>query len=246
MKRFIHIVGLLLVLCVAAVFFMRYTDSERPNNGPSGRVQTSDEFQADNSHMSAPPLSRPSSSALSTNSPSKDILLVNAENPLPKDYRPKNLVNLYDKKHKHFQLAKADIEVCEAVYQAMDAMFTAAQKDGVRGFIITSGYRSREEQKEIFSTSADGFAANPGESEHETGLAFDVTSYGNENFELTPQFEWLSKHCAEYGFIIRYPKDKEDMTGVPFEPWHYRYVGTPHSKEIMDKGIALEEYLEPQ
>ncbi|RYD01409.1 hypothetical protein N752_30920 [Desulforamulus aquiferis] len=63
---------------------------------------------------------------------------------------------------------------------------------------------------------------------------------------MTPQFEWLAKHCAEYGFIIRYPKGKEDVTGVPFEPWHYRYVGTPHAKEIMDKGITLEEYLEQQ
>ncbi|HBC92320.1 MAG TPA: hypothetical protein DCZ10_05300 [Pelotomaculum sp.] len=216
MKRFIHIVGLLLVLCVAAVFFMRYADPERD------------------------------SSASFTNSPSEELLLVNADNPLPQDYRHENLINLYDQKNKHFQLAKADIEVCEAVYQAMDAMFAAAQKDGVKGFIITSGYRSREEQKEVFSTSADGISAKPGESEHETGLAFDVTAYGNENFELTPQFQWLSKHCAEYGFIIRYPKDKEDVTGVPFEPWHYRYVGTPHAKEIMDEGITLEEYLERQ
>jgi D-alanyl-D-alanine carboxypeptidase len=147
-----------------------------------------------------------------------DILLVNAENPLPEDYRPKNLVNLYDQKHKHFQLAKADIEVCETVYQAMGAMFAAAQKDGVKGFIITSGYRTREEQKEIFSDTLDGTAAKPGESEHETGLAFDVTAMGDENFELTPQFEWLSKHCAEYGFIIRYPKGMEDVTGYPYEP----------------------------
>lgn len=244
MKRFIHIMGLLLVLCVAAVSFMRYADPERDNNSPSDRVQASDEFLAGNPHEDAPPLSKPSTSASSTNSPSGDILLVNAENPLPKDYRPKNLVKLYDQKHKYFQLAEADIEICEAVYQAMDAMFAAAMKDGVDGFIITSGYRSFGKQTEVLANSPDGIAAQPGTSEHETGLAFDVTAYGNENFELTSQFEWLSKHCGEYGFILRYPKGKEDITGYPYEPWHYRYIGTPYAKEIMDKGITLEQYLE--
>jgi D-alanyl-D-alanine carboxypeptidase len=197
-----------------------------------------------NPNERALPASKPSTNAPHTSKPSEDILFVTAENPLPKDFRPENLVNLYDQKYRHFQLAKADIEVCETVFEAMDAMFAAAQKDGVKGFIITSGYRSREEQKEIFSTSTDGTAAKPGESEHETGLAFDVAAMGDENFELTPQFEWLSKHCAEYGFIIRYPKDMEDVTGYPYEPWHYRYVGKAHAANIMDKGITLEQYLE--
>ncbi|AGA67854.1 D-alanyl-D-alanine carboxypeptidase [Desulfitobacterium dichloroeliminans LMG P-21439] len=123
-------------------------------------------------------------------------------------------------------------------------MFAAAQKDGVRGFVITSGYRSRKEQAEIFSTTKDGTAARPGESEHETGLAFDVDAMDNKQFELTPQFEWLSQHCAEYGFILRYPQGMEGKTGYPYEPWHYRYVGKEHAAVIMDKRITLEQYWE--
>ncbi|MDR2357480.1 MAG: M15 family metallopeptidase [Oscillospiraceae bacterium] len=244
MKRFIHIVGLLLVLCVAAVFFMRYTGSERHNNGPGGGLQASDKFQADNSHMGAPPLDKPSSSALSANSLSEDILLVNAYNPLPEGFYPENLVNLYKQKGRSFQLARADIEISENVYEAMNTMFTAAKTDGAEGFIITSGYRTRDEQNAIFVSTTDGTAAMPGTSEHETGLAFDVTSMENDNFELTSQFKWLSEHCASYGFIIRYPPGGEDITGYPYEPWHYRYVGKEHAETIMASGLTLEEYLE--
>ncbi len=176
-------------------------------------------------------------------SPSPDILLINRENPLPKDYDPGDLVNLYERKDRHFQLARADIEVCQAVFEAMDAMFAAAQEDGVDAFIITSGYRSPEKQSEVFEGTDDGTAAQPGESEHESGLAFDVTAKGSSNFERTPQFKWLYKHCGEYGFILRYPKGAQEITGYPYESWHYRYVGLPHSKIIMDEGITLEEYL---
>jgi D-alanyl-D-alanine carboxypeptidase len=175
-------------------------------------------------------------------SSARDILLVNAANPLPEGYRPGTLVNLYAQKGRHFQLAKADIEVDETVFDAMEAMFTAAEQDGVDGFIITSGYRSREAQADIFASNTDGTAANPGESEHETGLAFDVVAMGDGNFENTPQFEWLRGHCAEYGFIIRYPKGKESVTGYPYEPWHYRYVGGEHAAAITDAGLTLEEY----
>ena len=178
-----------------------------------------------------------------TDNSADSILLVNYENPLPSDYVSENLVNLYYQKNKSFQLADSDIEICESVFNAMNKMFAAAQKDGIKGFIITSGYRTREEQKRIYESRTDGTADKPGHSEHETGLAFDVTSMGNENFELTSQFEWLSEHCAEYGFIIRYPKGKENITGIPYEPWHYRYVGKEHAEIIMNREITLEEYL---
>ena len=172
-----------------------------------------------------------------------DILLVNSENPLSKNYQPENLISLYEQKDRHFQLAKQDIQICEPVFAAMEYMFSAAQNDGVDGYIIASGYRSFDEQSVLYSTSADGIAAKPGESEHETGLAFDVTAMGDVNFALTPQFDWLFQHCGEYGFILRYPENAESITGYSYEPWHYRYVGLPYSKTIMDDGITLEEYL---
>ena len=214
MKRFITIVVILLILSAATFFLVKHTGDNTGGLPSSPR----------------------------TGGTEKELLLVNADHPLKEEDRPQNLVNLFEKKDRHFQLATADIEVCDPVYKAMDAMFAAAEKDGVDGFIVSSGYRSFEKQAAIFADSEDGLAAKPGTSEHETGLAFDVTAYGDEDFELTPQFEWLSTHCAAYGFIIRYPKGKEDITGISFEPWHYRYVGTPYAKEIMDKGLTLEEY----
>ncbi|MDF2593715.1 MAG: D-alanyl-D-alanine carboxypeptidase [Clostridia bacterium] len=257
LKRFIYIGEILLVLCVWMVSLVRYADSECDMSVPNESVQSRDEALTESltesalptlptrePRESALPASESSASVTYTSKSSKDVLLVNTENPLPEDFHPENLVNLYIQRNKHFQLAKADIEVCETVFDSMEAMFAAAQSDSVSGFIITSGYRSYEEQKEIYSKTTDGTAAKPGTSEHETGLAFDVTAMGNENFELTPQFEWLSKHCAEYGFVIRYPKGMEDVTGYPYEPWHYRYVGVPYAKEIMDESITLEEYQE--
>lgn len=172
-----------------------------------------------------------------------DILLINYENPLSRDYQPEELINLYEQRNRHFQLARSDIRICRTVFEAMDSMFSAAQADGVDGFIITSGYRSFIQQSEIYKSRSDGMAAAPGTSEHETGLAFDVVAMGNENFALTPQYEWLSQNCGEFGFILRYPESKECITGTPYEPWHYRYVGLPHSVTIMEEGITLEEYL---
>ena len=94
---------------------------------------------------------------------------------------------------------------------------------------------------------ANTIVKRPGYSEHNTGLAADVGGSGNyslnQNFENTDAYRWLIAHCADYGFILRFPKDKEEITGVIFEPWHYRYVGTEAAKEIMSRGLCLEEYL---
>ncbi|MDR1359305.1 MAG: M15 family metallopeptidase [Coriobacteriales bacterium] len=176
--------------------------------------------------------------------PTAEILLVNAANPLPDNFYPETLVSLFERGDQHFQLATSDIKVCEIVSESMDAMFAAAERDGVGGFIITSGYRTQEEQRALYTSTIDGTAAKPGESEHETGLAFDVDTMGNEHFERTPQYAWLSAHCAEYGFIIRYPRGAECLTGFPYEPWHYRFVGKEHATIIMSRGITLEQYCE--
>lgn len=173
-----------------------------------------------------------------------NILLVNANNPLPRNYETKALINLYEQKNSHFKLSKTSIEINQEVYTAMGKMFSDANKDGLYGFIISSGYRSNAEQHEIYKSSTRGLAAKPGQSEHETGLAFDViTMIGQDDFVNTLQYKWLVENCGNYGFILRYPEGKESITGLPFESWHYRYVGLPHSKTIMEEGITLEEYL---
>ncbi len=148
----------------------------------------------------------------------------------------------------------------------LEALLADAEAAGCKLYLV-SGYRSVERQAALFARKtnsflAEGFdraeaerqaamwVARPGTSEHNTGLAADIVSadwYAHHSdltadFEETPAFAWLREHCAEYGFILRYPKDKENITGVTYEPWHYRYVGKQAAAEIMQAGITLEEY----
>ncbi len=170
------------------------------------------------------------------------ILLVNAANPLPEDAEPKDLVNLYEVK-RHFLLARSDIYLEREAFEAADRMFKQAEDENLNGFILTSGYRSREKQQELYDARQDDTVQAPGCSEHETGLAFDVTARSDTaGFETTQQFAWLSRHCWDYGFILRYPQGKESITGIAYEPWHYRYVGTEAAAVIRKNNWTLEEY----
>ncbi len=109
--------------------------------------------------------------------------------------------------------------------------------------LLYQGY-GQEEAERVAAT----IVKRPGQSEHNTGLAldFECSEFPDleEGFKDTYAYEWLTAHCAEYGFILRFPKDKEDITGVIYEPWHYRYVGVEAATEIMARGLCLEEYLE--
>ncbi|MBR3289597.1 MAG: M15 family metallopeptidase [Clostridia bacterium] len=109
--------------------------------------------------------------------------------------------------------------------------------------LLSEGYDRQEAE-----TQAATIVARPGCSEHNTGLAVDVECADfadlDEGFKDTFAYEWLQEHCAEFGFILRFPQDKEDITGVIYEPWHYRYVGVEAATEIMSRGLCLEEYLE--
>ena len=186
---------------------------------------------------------RPGQPPASTDAPAgPPVLLVNADHPLPEDYTPGELVNLYGQK-RHFLLAGSEIELAREAFEAADRMFLKAEEEDMNGFILTSGYRSRARQAELYAQQQDGTAQAPGCSEHETGLAFDVTArYDTGTFEDTPQFAWLQEHCWDFGFILRYPKGKEGVTGIAYEPWHYRYVGEEAARIIRQRGWTLEEY----
>lgn len=138
--------------------------------------------------------------------------------------------------------------------QAFRAMADAARADGV-SLRSVSAYRSYVSQKITYNnylkkyrrSVVDTFSARPGHSEHQTGLAVDInTASSKTHFERTSAFAWLKEHCAEYGFILRYDKGKENITGYRFEPWHYRYVGVDIAKACMEQGITFEEYLAVQ
>ena len=146
---------------------------------------------------------------------------------------------------------------------ALEDMLAAMEAEGLSP-AVCSGYRTRETQETLYARQVDfwlgmGYSqadaeaeaclmvARPDTSEHQLGLAADIVAADYQvldtSQENTPEQQWLMAHCQEYGFILRYPKDKTEVTGVGYEPWHYRYVGVEAAQEIMAQGICLEEYV---
>lgn len=176
----------------------------------------------------------------------KKPLLINEKNPVPYDY----VLEL--------KQWTEEIELDSRAYLAFSDMWTAAKEQGESLWII-SGYRSDESQKNNFDKLLEEHKksgldenqayketlrtiATVGHSEHSTGLAIDLNLISTD-FELHSAYKWLEKNAASYGFILRYPKNKENITGHSFEPWHYRYVGSNHATRMYEKGLTLEEYL---
>lgn len=129
-------------------------------------------------------------------------------------------------------------------------MINDAKSDNVV-LIGNSAYRSYKSQKEVYNNrvnavgrkKAEDYVAKPGFSEHQTGLCIDVTNRDKYFVKGTEEADWIANNCYKYGFIIRYPEGKENITGISYEPWHIRYVGKEIAKQIHNKGITLEEYL---
>ena len=168
--------------------------------------------------------------------------LINREHPLPEDYVPDNLVDI----GLPFDAPPHDPKRLLEEKTALAAMelISRSRREGLNLCCI-SGYRSYQRQKELFAVSS--YTAPPGASEHQTGLALDV-SCAAADFELTEQFastsegRWLSKHAHLHGFILRYPKEKEKITGYAWEPWHIRYVTKSLALYLAITGLTLEEY----
>ena len=173
----------------------------------------------------------------------RDFLLVNRAHPLPEDYRPEGLVNVYAERPRVLVVSET-LELRREAFDAVEEMAVAAARDGLRGFLLLSGYRSRERQAEIFAHGAPGYVARPGESEHETGLAMDISAETGDDthFEDTPHSAWLIENAWRYGVILRYPKGKERFTGVFYEERHFRFVGKEAARAIHEGGLSLEEY----
>ncbi|MBO4432877.1 MAG: M15 family metallopeptidase [Clostridia bacterium] len=176
------------------------------------------------------------------------LLLVNAEYPLPTDYNYGwNLTEIEEKYH-NGQLDKIDA----GVWPYMKAMVEAAWKDNVELY-VWSPYRSFDIQKMLFENRVEKeggdeakaalAVARPGTSEHNTGLCADF-NMASSQFESTKMFKWMCENAEDYGFIMRYPNDKTDITGVMYESWHWRFVGINRAKEINKLGLTLEEYIE--
>ena len=180
------------------------------------------------------------------------LALVNESHPLDTSYEPAELTQIDSER-------SVDSRMAESLQKMLDD----GAAEGLSMY-VTSAYRSYEQQTQTFNASMQNrlnqkmtpleayqetsmSVALPGTSEHATGLAVDIisTEYAalDDRQGDTEEQKWLMEHCWEYGFILRYPPEKSDITGIIYEPWHYRYVGKDAAKEITEQGITLEEYL---
>ncbi len=147
-----------------------------------------------------------------------------------------------------------DIEVDYRIYDAMESFVSDCRAAGNTVY-LSSGYRSYDLQKYLFEKKCEEYdeetaatiVARPGTSEHQTGLAADITEeyyeYKNASLEDTAMYQWMEAHCQDYGFIVRFPNGKEDITGIIYEPWHFRYVGVEAATYIMEHNLTLEEFV---
>ena len=181
-----------------------------------------------------------------------NLILINGDHPLPEDFSVPALTEL-----------RSGHAIDSRAYPALQAMMDDARAAGLQP-LICSSYRTWDTQERLFEAEvrrwlARGYigedaeaqaamwVARPGTSEHQLGLAVDIVDLSyqvlDEGQENTPVQQWLMAHCWEYGFILRYPTDQSGLTGIGYEPWHYRYVGAEAAREMAERGVCLEEYL---
>lgn len=238
-KEIIIIVSVVLavVLIIAAAFI---SDNSLKKENESTDISTTEPVS--NSESST----KEESAAIPWN-----LVLVNPDTPLPENYE----INV-----KQLDNGQAVDERC---YDALQNMMNDCRRAGLRP-VICSSYRTQEKQQMLFDNQVEkwknqGYSVDeakmqagklvavPGTSEHQLGLALDIVDISyqllEEKQENTPTQKWLLENSWKYGFILRYPKDKTDITKISYEPWHYRYVGKKAAKEIFDAKICLEEYL---
>lgn len=175
------------------------------------------------------------------------LILVNRQNPIPSDY------------HVELTELKNNQAVDSRIYPDLQQMFDDARAAGILPH-ITSSYRTSDKQQQLMEEKiadyqAEGYSpskakelaeewvALPGTSEHEIGLAVDISTEDSSIQDASIVWEWLLENSYKYGFIRRYPEDKTDITGIIHEPWHFRYVGKEAAKEIYEQDLCLEEYL---
>ena len=175
-----------------------------------------------------------------------ELMLTNKFYSLDNTYNSDNMVKVSN------QYSYGDNQmVTQATFDAFLSMFNDAKKEDLT-LIINSSFRSYEDQEEIYNfykdtrgeSEANKIAAKAGFSEHQTGMAIDIQTYGSsaKTFEEFDEFKWLQNNAHKYGFILRYPKDKEYLTGYEYESWHYRYVGVDVATYIYENNITFDEY----
>ena len=262
-RRALLLLVVLIALCFAAwgiVELMTKDKKPADSTAPSSAASSQISSAASSTPQETPaptPEATPSATPEPTKAPATTeqdwkMRLVNANNPLPEGFEPE-LATLAN--GKQFDARAID---------SLNAMLADAKAAGLSP-LVCSAYRSIARQDELFNqmkqdymakgmTEAEAYAKTAtirtphGCSEHSSGLAADIVAVDyqrlDDGYENTPEAQWLHAHAAEYGFILRYPKGKEAVTGIIAEPWHFRYVGVENAQKIKDSGLCLEEYLE--
>lgn len=235
-----------LILSCVTIFFIAKTSLNDKNNFTSITIKDVDLKQVKAKENSCEIKDE------NTQSNEWNLILVNPWNKIPNDFSAKR-VSL-----------EGGHSIDERAYIDLQNMLDDAKQDGLTP-IICSSYRTMEKQQSLFDNQVNNYISSgysmkeaeveaakwvavPGTSEHQTGLALDIVSMSyqvlDDKQENTSEQIWLMANSYKYGFILRYPKDKTNLTGISYEPWHYRYVGKEAAKEIYDNNMCLEEYLE--
>ena len=230
---FLALLGALALAALVGLFFLIKAAAGWARGGQASSVSAAQSVSA-----SAPPASS-GEPAADPNAPADpalwSLILTNTTNPLPEGYAPE-LASVGSNSRNGEQFMDARVK------EPLEQMFAAAKADGIE-LVARSAYRSTQEQTTLFNSMKQDYI------NHETGLAVDIVGAADINAALVESLEerdwavWLREHAPEYGFILRYMKDKTDITGTSFEPWHYRYVGVEDAQKITAQGVCLEEYL---
>ncbi|MCK4259448.1 MAG: M15 family metallopeptidase [Halanaerobiales bacterium] len=259
MRRLLNLILILIIILILAtnIFATVHISLDKDN---LMKVENNDQQEKEEQsqiNLSSPKESNKTKEAKTTKKDVPNItdilLLANKEHHLPSDYKPTDLVQpnipFLFKEDLPKKLMRKEAAL------ALEELFNSAKKDTIKLFGV-SGYRSYYRQKQIFDYKAQRLGeevanktvAYPGQSEHQTGLAMDVSNQKmgfklHQSFGNTREGIWIANNAPKFGFIIRYPKGKEHITGYKYEPWHLRYVGIQVAQEIAQKGITLEEYF---
>lgn len=244
--------AVILLIAFAVKAILSGGEKENISSDITGSVQSEVLSEVSSAEPSVPSYPETGPNGLDANY--SNLLLVNGENPLPEDYDYEGNLTTIPDEYINGSLKQIDKDV----WPYMKAMIDAAWADGVKLY-VWSPYRSYATQDMLFKRQIDrqiakGVApekaeqaaatvvARPGTSEHHTGLAADF-NMADDRFETTEMYAWMQQHAADYGFIMRYSGEKQEITGVIHESWHYRFVGINSAKEINRLNMSLEEYV---
>ena len=245
--------GVLFILLIKLMFFTPRILSEKDCQDCLSVIQTNQNTSVETTPTPSPTPS-PTSTPEPTVEPTVDTTtlssiqkITNKSHPIDSGYVPVDLtvVNVNSNGTQYLRQEAAS---------ELAKMFAAAHKDGVDLYLV-SGYRSYAQQLALYNTYvstdgkalADSYDAIPGACEHQLGLAVDLSDDNrdhdiDDSFESTAAYQWLLKHSYEYGYILRFPRGKESITGIAYNPWSFRYIGVEEAKKVYDSGLTLEEY----